>query len=690
MQFQFQKHLMKTPYSSFPRLLLNIKIAICGCNKVKSLWIMIIFLVLIYPPLEARQAHLKDSLQQAFREAINDVDKFELLIKLSDAVLYNSPEESLERSFSALEIAKNIADVEKEAIALNRIGSAYWNIGDLAKSYEYQIMALNIANTNDLEAIKARCLGNIGTLLSAIGNDIQAIEYEKEALSIVEKKNNDKNRRVALHNNIGRSHFHLKQVDSAEMYLEKARTLAFGEERFMLPIILFNLGELYFYENALPKATALLEECLELALQYNDIRSQCRVYQLLAEIAMKEDREKEKSLFYAKNAAMIAETTKTKELIYITYNTYANALGLNEKYKEAFEYGQKSNAYRDSVQQSQTTQKLAFFNYQRDQGELALLKKENQLASLMKERSSLYIKGLTIGIVLVILFLIVIIISRKEKIEANKKLARINKEVKNQKRAIDAHRRKLESINKSKDKVFSVVSHDFRSPLNSLKSLLVMIQDDYISMDEFKNLLPEVSRKLNSASTLLENILLWAQVQINHDHFKAKMVDISKEVLKQKTFCADQLALKNLTLDIAIPEKTEAYIDPDILGFVIRNMIVNAIKFSNEHNSIKITSTSDSDYCHLHITDHGIGMSEVEVEKLFQNVGKSKEGTSGEKGTGFGLRLSQDFIENSGGYIKVESELGKGTTFTIAIPNFQINIASENGQQSITDSLQTN
>jgi signal transduction histidine kinase len=129
-----------------------------------------------------------------------------------------------------------------------------------------------------------------------------------------------------------------------------------------------------------------------------------------------------------------------------------------------------------------------------------------------------------------------------------------------------------------------------------------------------------------------------------------------------------EIEMKKVTIDNKVAENTEVFIDPNIIGIVIRNILGNAIKYSFTNSKIELSTEENDSFCKFLIRDFGIGMDEKQIEKLFNSLGKSKEGTEGEKGSGFGLQLSKDFIEASGGSIEVKSELGEGTTFIIYIP----------------------
>jgi two-component system sensor histidine kinase/response regulator len=625
-----------------------------------------ILVLLVAPTLLFAQAYQIDSLKNVLGKTTDNSLKFDIYIQLADAIIHNDPAKSLEYSRQALANSYSEFSKQNEAKAYNRIGAAYWSFGEVSSAFENEKIAYEIAKEIGDKELEARCLSIMANIFYTLGDYAQAIVYDREALEYFFEIQNQ-NRLIAMYNNIGLSFTKLNQYDSAEYFLSKAYNLSTGENEFLKPNIMINLGEISLRQKHYNETDKYFKGGLELAIKFDDLRAQSEIYLNLARIEMIHNNDS-LALFYSKNAVLIVESIQNKELIYISYAIYAKALGASGRYKEAHHYDQQAIAYRDSVQSEKATTQLNFYNYNREQGEIALLKKDKEYAALIEKQNANYIKILTAVVILLMISFIFLMINRKDKVIANKKLGKINTEIQKQKSAIDSQRRKLESINKSKDRIFSIVTHDFRSPLNSLKSLIAMIEDEFITLEEFKMLLPEVSKKLNSTSILLENILLWAQVQINNDYFQAKTIDLKAQVDEQIQLSQSEIDIKKVDIINNVLQNTKVFIDPNIIGIVVRNILGNAIKYSFSSGKIELSAEEDEAFCKFIIRDFGIGMDETQLEKLFVSLGKSKEGTEGEKGSGFGLQLSKDFIEDSGGSLEVKSELGEGTTFTVFIP----------------------
>lgn len=234
--------------------------------------------------------------------------------------------------------------------------------------------------------------------------------------------------------------------------------------------------------------------------------------------------------------------------------------------------------------------------------------------------------------------------------------------------------KQLEDLNNVKDRLFSIIGHDLKSPMASIKSAL-----DYISLltreetlDQIQHLLPSMKKSTLSAMDLLENLLQWSRTQnntltVHMDSFSIR--ELFKETSELFSSVTQQ---KNITLRFSIPD------EPDLVGFadflmittVLRNLINNSIKFTHNGGIISVKAERAENHIIISVSDNGTGIKNEDLEKLFNfytNI--STYGTEGEKGTGLGLVLCKDFVEKNHGRIWVESTYGQGATFYFTVPN---------------------
>lgn len=223
----------------------------------------------------------------------------------------------------------------------------------------------------------------------------------------------------------------------------------------------------------------------------------------------------------------------------------------------------------------------------------------------------------------------------------------------------------LENLNKLKDKLFSIIAHDLKSPFASLVSMLKILNDGQLTIDEFKEYLPKLTENVEYTSSMLENLLNWSRSQIDSVNIVLENLFLKELIDNEILFFSKKAKEKNIIILNQLPDNTIVNADKNIANLVFRNLFSNAIKFCNSGNIITISSKIIDGKLMVKFADTGIGISEDKIKKLFGVEIFTTYGTNKEKGTGLGLLLCKDFIEKNGGSISVESQVGIGTNFYI-------------------------
>lgn len=240
------------------------------------------------------------------------------------------------------------------------------------------------------------------------------------------------------------------------------------------------------------------------------------------------------------------------------------------------------------------------------------------------------------------------------------------------KRILSKQATDLKKENVLKDRLFSIIGHDLRSPLSAIKMQLDFILRGIIDPKD-ANFINKTVHNLNAttdeAFNLLDNLLGWAKSESG----SLSIIKENVNMLKLVNQCArlQKLALetKNITLQITIPENMFVYADMNMIKTVLRNLLSNAIKFTPVEGTITISTKLEKEFWNISVSDSGVGISEEDLVKVLNTEQHfSKEGTEQEAGTGLGLILCQDFIVKNGGTLWVDSTLGKGSTFTFSVP----------------------
>lgn len=232
----------------------------------------------------------------------------------------------------------------------------------------------------------------------------------------------------------------------------------------------------------------------------------------------------------------------------------------------------------------------------------------------------------------------------------------------------------LLKLNAEKDKFFSIIAHDLRSPFNSFLGLTQIMAEDLpsLTLNQVQDMAISMKNSATNLYSLLENLLEWSQIQKGSMPFDPAEIQLRSLVDEVITLALETAKSKEIEIGCNISEEILVFADSNILQTVIRNMVSNAMKFTTRKGKISLSAKTDkNNYVEISIRDTGVGMSQEMVENLFQpDVKTSRKGTENEPSTGLGLLLCKEFVEKHGGKIWVESEVGKGSAFYFTIPKF--------------------
>jgi PAS domain S-box-containing protein len=229
----------------------------------------------------------------------------------------------------------------------------------------------------------------------------------------------------------------------------------------------------------------------------------------------------------------------------------------------------------------------------------------------------------------------------------------------------------MAELNASKNKLFSIIAHDLRSPFHALLGLSEILANeiDNLSREEIRKIGSELHSAFKNEYRLLENLLTWSLIQQDKIEIKPAELILSDSVDKIIKLLSWFAANKKVVVKNLIDKKTKIKFDPDLLNSILQNLLSNAVKFSPEGSEIKITYHKSADMNTLEVVDEGVGISQDELDKILNNdKGYSKSGTAREQGSGLGLVISRDFIEKHGGKLFIKSKRGKGTTVGFTFP----------------------
>jgi ligand-binding sensor domain-containing protein/signal transduction histidine kinase len=282
-----------------------------------------------------------------------------------------------------------------------------------------------------------------------------------------------------------------------------------------------------------------------------------------------------------------------------------------------------------------------------------------------------------LGYVILIVVAIVVFIRQRERMlirdkkNLEQKVLERTLQIEKQNQLIVSKNQELEELNHTKDKLFSIIGHDLGNQFNIILGFLDVLVSDFKKLDQAKieGHLNNINNSSKQAYNLLENLLTWARMQTNLIQYIPEDFEVHKKIKNSVVFFEGACARKNIKIEVEENEKIMVSADLNMFSTVFRNLVSNAIKFTNENGMILISAKKHNGFCQIVVQDDGIGISKEELGKIFKVGSKHKTlGTKGEKGTGLGLVLCKEFVEKQGGKLEVESQPGKGSKFSFTLP----------------------
>jgi signal transduction histidine kinase len=531
---------------------------------------------------------------------------------------------------------------------------------------------------------------NIAIVYSYLGFHEKSLELDKENLAFRERINDTAGITTTL-NNLGVDLKHMKKYDDALFYYKKALEYELKHKNNKKSISLYcnNIGIVYVLIKKYDSAFVYLNKSLDLRIKNNEIQGMKNSYQALGEYYYQIGNNKlarinqEKSLKIAFDLGIVYEIESISDDLSKTYEK----LGL---YQLAYETSVLNRRMMDSVKLNEASQFITKLEMEKAylvEKKISELKQEKldlENNSKLNNEKSLKIFFIVFTILLFILS-ILIWISLKNKKRHNKVLLvqqeeifQKNEEIITQHNEILSQNQELEKINSEKDKFFSIIAHDLKSPFAGFLGLSRILADDYekLSANEIQEFGRSLTDSANNLYKLLENLLEWSRLQRGVMDFNPEACML-KFIVDQNISIQNEVAKqKNITLVNLVPDNATPLVDIPMLNTVIRNFISNSIKFSNRGGKIEIGAEIIDDpfnkslkLVRVFVSDYGIGMSQDIIDKLFKIDEKvSRPGTENEPSTGLGLLLCSEFIEKNRGKVFVESEINQGTTISFTLP----------------------
>jgi signal transduction histidine kinase len=540
----------------------------------------------------------------------------------------------LEYSLSAIKVFEQKNLRNDLSLAYNNLAEAYYNTQQIDKALEFNFKALNIREQlRDSSGMKTSNK-NIAMLYAMRKEHRKAIEYYETVLSLL-NPNKDKALRGEILPRIGDQYLSFKEYDKAEQYLVEglAYNRSIKNEEGILRA-LNSIGNLNLQQSKTNIAESQIMEARELAKKSSDKNEVLKNLKLL--VSLDSTRNKFQSAFqWQRHYYSLKEALEKQNQPKLPVNTDA--------IKD--EFSDSGNGNTDSIVSDEEN-----------------AENEQQLKKL---KVISYI--LVAAFIIVLTILLLIYLKRKNTIQYTRELEEKNKQIQLQNKAILEQTQHLEEINKSKDRLFSIVSHDLKDSISSIKGFLDLLKEDSISRDEFNELIPELSENANNASLLLYNLLNWSKSQMQNLEPNPELFNIQEIFSNKLALVEPKIEQKRIVL-IDESQRDFVFADKSMMEIVIQNLITNAVKFSKVGDIITISNRDQNGKSLICVEDTGVGMSKENLNKLFKGNNFTTVGTKNEKGTGLGLTICKELVELNNGRIWVESTQNVGSKFYVELP----------------------
>lgn len=568
-----------------------------------------------------------DSATIRFQQVLTSVlpdDKLagEAYISLGSVAYYkNQLPLAMERFISALRIYEKLADDTGRSRALNNLGAISEAQLDYQKAFDYYQQSYEIKKLQGDSSGMARSLNNMGSSSIAMKRYKQAVNYLLESVEIKLRLNESRGL-ASSYANLGIAYKELGQYNKAIMYHRK--NMEEDRKSGQLNDLFYgynNLANVYLRQKKLTDAQQMADSALYYVNRSGNVTNFMEAYNTLYQVSEARG-DIQRALFHHKN--------------FIRYKDSVMNLQKNkliEDLRTAYETERKEQTIRE-------------------------LEQTNRIKDLQAETYRQWRIFLIIFTILLIIVIAVVFSRYRLKQRTSEMLDKQNTE--------------LVKLNSFKDRMFAVISHDMRNPVNSFSMVIESLEQnlDYASKEQVKEFLHHTLQSARDLQGLLNNLLEWSLVQIGKLPFNPVAIALHPVTNKSIDHVRTMADSKQIHVINEVPENLRALADASMVTIILRNLLTNAIKFSDHNTTVRICATQSDTQIFLSVTDEGVGMTPEEVSWLFRQEENTRTiGNSSEKGTGIGLLLCKELADRNKGTLSVTSIPGIGSTFTLTLPS---------------------
>nr|WP_262905310.1 ATP-binding protein [Hymenobacter nitidus] len=573
-------------------------------------------------------------------------------------------DQALQHYRAALRLHRQLRQPRQANVDLVHLGSTLLSQGDTGQAHRVYQAALRGFTKLGLPTSIAHVQERLGVLYGRQRKWQQALASHNQAL-VAWQQTHDSTRMAATLNAVGNLHYQQKNYSRALFHLRHAMQVARPTDSLPLSESMANVGRVYqdmdndiIALNSFVRAEQLLPHTAPASVRAALWQAVAATHDSLGHAAAAE-----RTLV---SSIPIARLGGSKTQLSAIYQSLASLYRRTGNYRQALATMTRFAGLKDSAfaeeRSAQVAELRTRYETEKKEREIQLLTKDRQIQEAKLRQQAVLRNALAAGGVLLLILVAVLYRGRQQQARVNKLLERKNA-------AINRQKEELGRLNQTKDTLFSVISHDLRSPLSSLYSLLSLLNMGSLPPERLALHSARLTRGLNTTLLLLDNLLNWSAAQMKHDKIRPERLRLDVLAEEAVSLLLGDAERKTILLLNQLPVPTLVRADVNMVRLVLRNLLGNAIKFTAEGGTVTLSATHQGGFWSIAVHDTGVGIPAADHDKVFGKAGPfSTIGTAREKGTGLGLQLCKEFVERNGGQLSFVSVVAQGTTFTFTLP----------------------
>ncbi len=587
-------------------------------------------------------------------------------IELAYALNFVAPDTAILLASRSLRTARRLRSEKNIGRAYHALGYIYNRKGNEGKALDALLKAIpHLELAKDKRGLTVT-YRDIAVVYEKQKQIAQALSFYQKSYKLANESHFGKeSARQLAHIAVLYNQYYHKSDTATALLAQALKISAAYKDEIVTNFILENMGYAHLNNQEYTQALQVFNQILKNHQQTKYVYGMANAHKALS-ITYKRIKDEKTALRHALKAMELAQVVKDKDLVRGIAFSLANSYEYEGDYKKALYYQRMGEQAKDSIYNTEKTAILndlqTKFAIQSQQRAIDLLNKNKRLQE-QELRTKTYERNVSIAGLLLLAALAVLLYQYIGYQRQNNRLL--------QEKSLEIQHQKeqLVQLNATKDKLFSIISHDIRSPLNSLEATLELLEEGYLTAEEMQTIAPELRRKVHTTSGLLTNILHWAKSQMegivtNYESFPIQIT--TDELITTFQLPAKD---KNISLECQVPASVKVHADRNMTSLILRNLVSNAIKFTPAGGTVTIHAQPEQDQVIISVKDTGKGMNDEQKSHLFDvKTHFSTSGTANETGTGLGLLLCKEFTEKNNGKIWVESQPDQGSCFFVALP----------------------